>query len=177
MEIDNLPKTPSESNRIHFFLKWTQNILQDRMHQFSCSVVSDSLWPYGLQHTRLAYPSSIQRAWANMSIESVMPSNILILCLPFLLPSSIFPGIRVFSSASVLCIRWPKYWNFSFNISRSNEYSGLISLRMGWLDLLAVQESSPKYSSKASILQHSVFFMVQLLYPYMTTGKTIALTR
>ena len=164
MEIDNLPKTPSESNRIHFFLKWTQNILQDRMHQFSCSVVSDSLWPYGLQHTRLAYPSSIQRAWANMSIESVMPSNILILCLPFLLPSSIFPGIRVFSSASVLCIRWPKYWSFSFSISPSSGYSGLISFRMEWLDLLAVQgilnNLLQHHSSKTSVHWCSAFWVL-----------------
>ena len=116
-----------------------------------------------------------------MSIESVMPSNHLILCHPVLLPPSIFPSIRVFSNESVLCIRWPKYWSFSFNISPSNEYSGLISFRMDWLDLLAVQGTLKSllqhHSSKASILQHSAFFIVQLLLPYMTTGKTIALTR
>ena len=110
-----------------------------------------------------------------------MPSNHLILYHPLLLPLSIFPDIRVFSNESVLCIRWPKYWSFSFNISPSHEYSGLISFRMGWLDLLAVQGTlkSPLqyHSSKASILWHSVFFIVQLSHPYMTTGKTIALTR
>ena len=116
-----------------------------------------------------------------MSIESVMPSNHLILCHPLLLLSLIFPSIRVFSSESALRIRWPKYWSFSFNISPSNEHSGLISFRMDWLDLLAVQgilESLLQHhSSKASILQCSVFFIVQLSHPYMTTGKTIALTR
>ena len=148
-------KTPSESNRIHFLLKWIQNILQDRMHQFSCSVVSDTLRPYGLQHTRFAYPSSIQRAWANMSIESVMPSNILILCPPFLLPSSIFPGIRVFSNESTLRMRWPKSWSFSFSIIPSKEHPGLISFRMDWLDLLAVQgilnSLLQHHSSKTSV--------------------------
>ena len=115
-----------------------------------------------------------------MSIESVMPSNHLILCRP-LLPPSIFPSIRVLSNESALCIRWPKYWSFSFNISPSSEYSGLISFRMDWLDLLAVQWTLKSllqhHSSKASILQHSAFFIVQLSQPYMTTGKTIALTR
>ena len=116
-----------------------------------------------------------------MPIESVMPSNHLILCCPLLLPPSIFPSIRIFSSESVLCIRQPKYWSFSFSISPSNEYSVLTSFRMDWLDLLAVQGTlkSPlqHHSLKASILQHSAFFMVQLSHPYMTTGKTIALTR
>ena len=115
-----------------------------------------------------------------MSIESVMPSNHLILCRPLLLPHSIFSSIRVFSNESGLHIRWPKYWSFSFNISPSDEYSGLISFRMGWLDLLAVQGTLRSlfqyYSSKASILWHSAFFIVQLSHPYMTTGKT-ALTR
>ena len=114
-------------------------------------------------------------------LESVIPSNHLILCSPFLLLPSIFPSIRVFSNESALRIRWPKYWSFSFSISLSNEYSGLISFRMDWLDLLAIQ-GTPKsllqrHSSKASILQHSAFCIVQLSYPYMTTGKTIALTR
>ena len=113
--------------------------------------------------------------------ELVMPSNHLILCHLFLLAPSIFPSSRVFSNESVLPIRWPKYWNFSFNISPSNEYSGLISFRMDWLDLLAVQGTLKSllqhHSSKASILQHSAFFIVQLVHPYMTTGKTIALTR
>ena len=116
-----------------------------------------------------------------VSIESVMPSNHLILCHPLLLSPSIFPGIRVFFTESALCIRWPKYWRFSFSISPSNEYSGLISFRMDWLDLLAVQGTLRSllqhHSSKASILWCSAFFMVQLSHPYMTTGKTIALTR
>ena len=115
-----------------------------------------------------------------MSVESVMPSNHLILCCPLLLPS-IFPRIRVFSNELVLRIRWPKYWSFSFNISPSNEYSGLISFRMDWLDLLAVQGTLKSllqhHSSKASILQRSAFFIVQLVHPYMTTGKSIGLTR
>ena len=114
-----------------------------------------------------------------MSIESVMPSNHLIFCRPLLLPPSIFPNIRVFSNESALRIRWPKYWSFSFNIS--NENSGLISFRMDWLDLLAVQRTLKSllqhHSSKASILWHSVFFILQLSYPYMATGKTIALIR
>ena len=116
-----------------------------------------------------------------MSIESVMPSNHLILCRPLLFPPSIFPSIRGFSNESTLHIRWPKYWSFNFNISPSNEYSGLISFRMDWLDLLAVQGTLKSllqhHSSKASILQRSAFFIVQLSHPYMTTGKTIALTR
>ena len=110
-----------------------------------------------------------------------MPSSQLILCHPLLLLPSIFPSIRVFSNESALCIRWPKYWNFSFSISPSNEYSGMISFRIDWLDLLAVQETLKSllqhHSSKGSILQHSTFFMVQHSPPYMTTGKTIALTR
>ncbi|CAM9664860.1 unnamed protein product [Rangifer tarandus platyrhynchus] len=110
-----------------------------------------------------------------------MPSNHLILCLHHVLPPSIFPSIRVFSNKPVLCIRWPKYWSFSFSISPSNEYSGLISFRMDWLDLLAVQGTLKSHlqhhSSKASILRHSAFFIVKLSHPYMTTGKTIALTR
>ena len=116
-----------------------------------------------------------------MSIELVMPSNHFILCRPFLLLPSIFPSIRVFSKESVLHIRWPKYWSFSFSISPSNEYSRLISFRVDWLDLLAVQGTLKSllqhYSSKASVLQCSAFFMVQLSYLYMTIGKTIGLTR
>ena len=115
-----------------------------------------------------------------MSIESVMPSNSLILCYILLLPS-IFPSIKVFSNESALCIRWPKYWSFSFSFSPTNEHPGLISFKMNWLDLLAVQGTLKShlqhYSSKASILQCSAFFTVQLSHPYMTTGKTIALTR
>ena len=127
---------------------------------------------------------SITNSWSLlklMSIELVMPSNHLILCHPLLLLSSIFPIIRVFSNESALCIRWPKYWGFSFNISPSNEHPGLISFRMDWLDLLAVQGTLKSlllyHSSKASVLQLSAFFIVQLLHPYMTTGKTIALIR
>ena len=116
-----------------------------------------------------------------MSIKSVMPSNHLILCHPLLLLPSIFPSIRVFSNESALHIRWLKYWSFSFNISPSNEHSGLISFRMDWLDLLAVQGTLKSllqhHSSRASILRRSAFFIVQLLHPYMTTGNTIALTR
>ena len=127
---------------------------------------------------------SITNSWSLlkfMSVESVMPSNHLILCHPFLLPSSIFPSIRVFSNESVLHIRWAKYWSFRFSISPSNEYSELISFRMDWLDLLAVQGTLKSllqhHSSKASLLWCSAFFIVQLSHPYMTTGKTIALTR
>ena len=123
---------------------------------------------------------SITNSWSLlklMSIKSVMPSNHLILCHALLLPPSIFPSIRVFSSESVLHIRWPKYWSFSFSINPSNEYSGLISFRIDWLDLLAVQGTLQCHSSKALILCHSAFFIVQLSHPYITTGKTIALTR
>ena len=116
-----------------------------------------------------------------MSIELVMPSNHLILCRPLLLLPSVFPSIKVFSTESALHIRWPKYWSFSFNMRLSNEHPGLISFRMDWLDLLAVQGTLKSlrqhHSSKASILRHSAFFTVQLSHPYMTTGKTIALTR
>ena len=116
-----------------------------------------------------------------MSAESVMPSNHLILCHPLLFLPSIFSSLRFFSNESVLPIRWPKYWSFSFNISTSNEYSGLISFRMDWLDLLAVQGTLKSllqhHRSKASIFRHSAFFIVQLSHAYMTAGKTIALTR
>ena len=116
-----------------------------------------------------------------MSIESVMPSNHLILCFPFLLLPSFFPNIRVFYNVSVFLIRWPKYWSFSFNISLANGYSGLISFRIDWLDLLAAQGTLKSllqhHSSKASILQCSAFFMIQLSHPHITTGKTKALTR
>ena len=145
--------------------------------------MSICLQPDGLQHTRLPCPiTSSQSLLKLMSIKSVMPSNHLILCRPLLLLPSIFPSIRVFSNESVLHIRWPKYWNFSFSIRPSNEYSGLISFRMDWLDLLVVQETLKSllqhHSSKASILWCSDFFIVQLSHPYMTTGKTIkALTR
>ena len=160
--------------------------------------MSDSLRPHGLQQTKLPCPSPSPR---------VMPSNHLVLCHPLLLPPlilssigvfsnvsalcirwpkywsfnfTVFLSIQIFSNESALCIRWPKYWRFSLTISPSNEYSELISFRIDWFDLLAVQGTLKSllqhHSSKASILQHSAFFMVQLSYPYMTTGKTIALT-
>ena len=155
-------------------------ILNFLLNQFSFSVMSDSLWPHGLQHARLPCPSPIPRASSN-SCPLVIPSNYLILCCPLLLLPSIFPRIRVFSSESVLHIRWPKYWGFSFSISPSSDYSGLISFRIEWFDLLAVQGTLKSllqyHSSKASILRCSTFFMVQISHPYMTTGKTIALIR
>jgi len=141
--------------------------------------VSDSLLPNALQHPRLLSFMISLSLLKLMSIESVMPSNHLILCRPLFLLPSIFPSIRVFSNESDLRIRWPKYWSFSFSISPSNEYSGLTSFRIDWFDLLAVQGTLKSlfqhHSSKASILQHSSF-MVQLSHPYMTTRKTIALT-
>ena len=148
---------------------------------FSHSVVSDSLWP--MDCSVPGFPT-ITNTWSLlklMSMEVVMPSNYLILCCPLLLLPLIFSSIRVFSNESVLHIRWPKYWSFSLIISPSNEYAGLISFRMGWLDLLAVQGTLKSllhhHSSKASILLHSAFFIVRLSHPYMTTGKTTALTR
>ena len=147
--------------------------------QFSCSAMSNSLWPPGLQHARLPCPSPTSGVYSNscplsQCCHPTISSNHLLL-------PSIFPRIRVFSSESVLHIRWPKYWSFSFSISPSNEYSGLISFRMDWVDLLAVQGTLKSllqhHSSKASILQHSAFFIVQLSHPYMTTGKIMALTR
>ena len=144
--------------------------------------MSDSLRPHGLQHARLSCPITNSRSLLKfMSIESVMPSNHFILCLPLLLLTSIFLSIRVFSNKLVLCIRWLNYWSFSFSISPSNEHPGLVSFRMDWLDLLAVKGTRKSllqhHSSKASILQRSAFFTVQLSHPYMTTGKTTALTR
>ena len=147
--------------------------------QFSPVWLFATLWTAALQASL-----SMTNSWSLlklMSTESVMPSNHLILCYPLLLPPSIFPSIRVFSNESVLRIRWPKYWSFTFSISPSNEYSGLISFRMDWLDLCAVQGTLKSllqhHSSKASILLHSVFFIVQYSHPYTTTGKNIALTR
>ena len=141
--------------------------------QFSWSVISDSFQPHEPQHTRPPCPSPTPKL---MSIESVMPSNHLIFCHPLLFLPSIFTSIRVFSNESFLHIRWPKYWSVSFNISPSKEYSGLISFRMDWLDLLAVQGTLKnllqRHSSKASILRCSAFFIVQLSHSYMTTGKT-----
>ena len=135
--------------------------------------MSNSLRPHGLQHSRLPCPSPTPGAYSNfMFIESMMPSNHLILCHPLLLPPSIFTSIRVFSNESVLCIRWPKYWSFSFSISTSNEYSGLISFRIDWLDLLAVQGSLKSllqhHNSKASIIWCLAFFIGQLSHSYMT---------
>ena len=135
--------------------------------------------PWTAAHQAFLSITNFQGLPKPMFIESVMPSNHLILCHPLLLLSSIFPTIRVFSNESVLHIRWPKYWSFNFNISPSNEHPGLISIRMDWLDLLAVQGTLKSllqhHSSKASILRHSAFFIVQLSHPYVTTGKTIAL--
>ena len=155
---------------------WPSSVL------FSLSFMSDSLWPHGLQHARFPCPAPTPRAcskscplsrWCHPTTSS--------LCRPLFILPSIFPSIRVFSSEWVLRIRWPKYWSFSFSISSSSEYSGLISFSMDWLDLLAVQETHKSvlqhHSLKASILQHSAFFIVQLSHPYMTTGKPIALTR
>ena len=143
--------------------------------------MSNSLRPQGLQNNRLPCLSNSQTFLKLMSIKLVMPSNHLILCHPLLLLPSIFPSTRVFSSESVLHIRWPKYWSFSFSISPSNKYSGPISFKTDWLDLLAVQGTLKSllqhYSSKASILRHSAFFIVPTLTSIMTTGTTIALTR
>ena len=137
--------------------------------------------PWTAAHQALLSIANSRSLLKLMSIVSVMPSSHLILGRPLLLLPSIFPNIRVFSDDSVLCIRWPKYWSFSFNISPSNEHSGLISFTMDWLDLLAIQgilkSLLQHHSSKTSILQCSAFFTVQLSHPYLTTGKTIALTR
>ena len=137
--------------------------------------------PWTAAHQASLSITNSQSSLRLMSIKSVMPSNRLVLCHPLLLLPSVFPSIRVFSSESVLCIRWPKYWSFSFSISSSNEYSGLISFRMDCFDLLAVQEIFKSllqhHSLKASILWLSAFFPVQLSHPFMTTGKTIALIR
>ena len=149
--------------------------------QLSRSVVSDSATPWTATHQASLSITTSQSLLKLMSIESVMPSNHLILCCPLLRPPSIFPRIRIFSNESPLHISWPKYWSFSFSIIPTNEYSGLISFRMDWLDFLAVQGTIKSllqhHSSKASILRCSAFFMVQVSHPYMTTGKTIALTR
>ena len=167
-------------NNLYFY---EELIIQFSSVQFICSVMSDSLRPHELHaacQTSLSITNS--RSLPKLiSTESVIPSNHLILCPPLLLLASIFHSIRGFSDESALRIRWPKYWGFGFNISPSNEYSGLISFRMDWLDLLAVQGTLKSllqhHSSKASILQCSAFFTVQLSHPYITTGKTIVLTR
>ena len=150
--------------------------------QFSHSVVSDSLRPHGLQHARRPCPSPIPKGYSNSCpLSQWCHPTISSSVVSFSSCLQIFPSIRDFSNKSVLHIRWPKYWSFSSSITPSNEYSGLISFRMDWLDLLAVQGTLKSllqhHSSKASILRHSAFFMVQLSHPYMTTGKTIALTR
>ena len=153
--------------------------------QFSSVQSLSHVWLFATPWTAAHQASlSITSSWSLpklMSIESVIPSNHLILCCPLLFLHSIFPSIRVFSNESALCIRWPKYWSFSFNISPSSEHPGLISFRMDWLDLCAVPGTLKSllqhHSSKASILWCSAFFIVQLAHPYMTTGKTIALTR
>ena len=156
---------------IHSKVNWVQSL--------SCVRLSVTPWTTARQAS-LSITNS-QSPPKPMTIELVMPSNHLILCHPLLLLPSIFPNIRVFSNELAFCIRWPKYWSFSFNISPTNEHPRLISFRMDWLDLLAVQGTLKSllqhHSSKASILQCSAFFMVQLSHPYMTTGKTIAMTR
>ena len=148
---------------------------------FSRLLVSDSLWPHGLQHARLPCPSPSPGVSTNSCpLSQWYHPTISSSVIPFF-SCPHFPSIRIFSNESVLCIRWPKYWSFSFSISLPSEYSGLISFRVNWFDLLAVQGTLKSllqhHSSKASILQHSVFFMVQLSHPYMTTRKTITLTR
>ena len=154
------------------------------IYEFSSVQLLSCVWLLGTTWTAASLDSlsitNSQSLLKLMSIESVVPFNYIILC-HLLLPPSIFPSIRIFSNESVPHMRWPKYWSFSFSISPSNEYSGLISFRMDWLDLLAVQGTLKSllhhHSSKASVLQCSTFFIVRLSHPYMTTGKTIALTR
>ena len=155
--------------------------LQVSSVQFSRSVVSDSLQPHGLQYARPPCLSPTPGVYSNSCPLSQWCHPTILSCHPFLYLPSIFPSIRVFSNELVLHIRWPKYWSFSFSISSSNEYSELIPFRTDWLDLLAVQMTFKSllqyHNSKASILQWPAFFRVQLSHPYMTTGKTIALTR
>ena len=167
----------------HWFY-WLRKMLQEQV-QFSSVQSLSCVWLFATPWTTAQWASlsitNCQSPPKPMSIKSVMPSNNIILCHPLLLLPSIFPSIRVFSNDSALWIRWPKDWSFSFNISPSSEHPGLISFRMDWLNLLAVQGTLKSllqdHSSKASILQCSAFFIVQLSHPYMTTGKTIALTR
>ena len=172
------------TERLHFHFSLSC-IGEGNGNPLQCSCLEDprdggAWWAaiYGVAQswTRLKRLSSS----SSMSIESVMPSSHLILCHPLLLLPPIPPSIRVFSNESTLCMRWPKYWSFSFSISPSHEHAGLVTFRMDWLDLLAVQGTLKSllqhHSSKASILRHSAFFIVQLSHPYMTTGKTIALT-
>ena len=163
---------------MNFILKSSSFI---RLFVQSLSHVRLFVTPWSAAHQASLSITNSRSLLKLMSIESVMPSSHLILCCPLLLLPPIPPSIRVFSNESTLCIRWPKYWSFSFNISPSNEHPGLISFRMDWLDLLAVQGTLKSllqhYSSKASIFWCSSFFTVQLSHPYLTTGKTIALTR
>ena len=159
---------------------WNQECdMLNSVQSLSCVRLFATPWTAARQAS-LSFTNS-QSLLKLMSIVLVMPFNHLILCCPLLLWPSIFPSIRVISNESVLCIRWPNYWSFSFSISPSNEYSGMISFRMDWLDLLAVQGTLKSllqyHSSKPSILPCSAFFIVQLSHPYKTTGKTIALTR
>ena len=157
-----------------------ENMLKVKSVQFSCSVVSDCLWPHEPQHARPPYPSPTPGIYANPCPLSQLCHPTISSCRPLLLLPSIFPSIRVFSNESALPIRWPKNWSFSFNISSSSEHSGLISFRMDWLDLHAVRGALKSllqhHSPKASVLWCSAFFIVQLSHPYMTTGKSIALT-
>ena len=177
--VHGVAKSRTQLSNFHFTFTMIRDV-QFSSVQLLCHVrLFATLWTVARQAS-LSITNS-QSLLKLMSIESVMPSNHLILCHPLLLPSSIFPSIRVFSSESVLCIRWPKFWSFSFSISPSNEYSGLISFRMDWLDLVEVQGTLKSllqhHSSIASILRHSAFIIVQLSHTYMTTEKTIALTR
>ena len=158
-----------------FYEKMEVSLLQFSSVQFLTHVWLFAI-PWTAAHQASLPISNPQSLLKLMYIESLMPSHHLILCHPLPLPS-IFPSIRVFSNESALCIRWPKYWSFSFSISPSSEYSGLISFRVDWVDLLAVQGSLQHHGSKTSILRLSAFFMVQLSHPYLITGKTIALTR
>ena len=166
---------------VMFTLYWILFNVQCTAVQFSHSVVSNYLQPHGLQHAWSPCPSPTPGVYSNSCPLSRWCHPTISSCHPLLLPPSIFPSISVFSNESVLCIRWPKFWSFSFSISPSNEYSGLLSFRFDWLDLLAVQETLKiilqHHPSKASILWCSAFFIVQHSHQYMITGKTIALTR
>ena len=165
---------------------YRRNVLQntdryDSSVEFSCSVMSNPLRHHGLQHTRPPCPSPTPRVYSNSCPLNPWCHLTSSSCHNLFLPHSVFTSITVFTKESLLCMRWPKYWNFSFSISPFNVYSGLISIRMYWLDLLTVQGTLKRliqhHSSKASILQRSAFFIVQLSHLYVTTGKTIALTR